>query len=1148
MDFRLLGPLEVRDGGAVLPLGGQRQRGVLAVLLLHANSVVSVDRLVDDVWGERAPRTVNAYVQNCVSRLRGVLGREVIETHPAGYLLRVREDDVDALRFARAVEAARRLEAPERAASLDDALALWRGQPLSEFAFDPFAQPEIARLEELRLEAIETRLDAQLELGLHGAALPELEALAVRHPERERLRYLQMLALYRAGRQHEALVAYQETRRALVEHFGLEPGDELRALERMILEQDPSLRPPRALPPAVRPTGACIVLAAEPYVTDADAIVDDLGGSVRARGDRLLAVWGLPRARDADALRALKAAVALHLSDSSVRVIVERASDVESFDAGFLDTASTGETLLGPRLLPLVAHAVDVVAHPSGAFRLLQLDRDAEPFPRRFQTPLVGRDDELARLRAELAETRSARVARQLLLLGDAGIGKTRLALAFTEREHGIVLWARCDGEPGSDPVADVVGQIEAVARTRGIGAETPKLAAAARQSGAERRWALRRMLESVAESTPVILVLDDLQWASQDVLDLVDYLAGWAQGAIFVLGLARPELLDRRPDFQAHAWHLARLPADEAIQLAESLPESRGLGASEIGSLANLAEGNPLYVEQIVAWARGDHVERFPPTIDLLIELRVAQLPEEERRTLERASVVGTTFWRGGVEAAAPEDERAGVGPALIALARRRLVHPAPAQLDEEDGFRFHHALIRDVVYGGIPLEARAAMHVAVAVSLGDDARLDALAGHHLERAAAVDSKWREEAARRLAAAGLRALGQIDAMPAIDLLSRAAALTDEGSKRREIDWGLATAIKFAGDAMHADALLEDVASRASAAGDEANELRARVEQVWRRLACGELAVDEALRLLRRAVSALSRAGDEFGVARAWDITAAVNGVYLLRASDAERAELRASRYYRRVGATTGAAAVRLAGAALLGPTPATEALEVCERLLRESDTPVWASFVQPFTADLLAMLGRFDEARAFLADAREGRAEFAEPGTLDTSWAVLAADVELRAGDVDEAERILEVALGRLRSTGNTEWIAAVGANLGRIRLLQGRPREALELAESALAAVPASHLFVRAAARPVGVTALARLGRLDEGLTSAAEGVAALEESDALVEQARARLALAEVLERAGDTAAARGRRAEAADLLTRKGDVTGIQALVG
>jgi DNA-binding SARP family transcriptional activator/tetratricopeptide (TPR) repeat protein len=1142
MDYRFLGPLEVRAGGAVLPLGGQKQRGVLAVLLLNANRVVSMDRLVDDVWGESAPRTVNAYVQNCVSRLRVVLGRDAIETHPGGYLLRVQADEVDALRFARAVDEARRLEAPERVASLGDALALWRGPPLVEFAFEPFAQPEIARLEELRLEAVEARIEAQLELGLHGATLAELEALAARHPGRERLRYLQMLALYRMGRQHDALVAYRETRRALVEQFGLEPGDELRALERMILEHDPALRPPTR-PEAVHATGACVVLAAQPPVAAGEEIVTRLGGTVRARGDALLGVWGVPRPHDADALRALQAAGALHGAGFPIRVVVERTSDVESFDTRLVDGASPGETVIGPRLLPLVAHAVDVVAHPAGGFRLLALDREAEPFPRRFDTPLVGRDEELARLRAELAAAQAAGAARQLILLGDAGIGKTRLALAFTERERGIVLWARCAMYAGGDAVTDIVDQVGPLALALDEEPEAPKLAAALAagggQAGAERRWALRRILEVLARSAPVIVVLDDLQWASTDVLDLVDYLVGWARGPIFVLGIARPELVDRRPDLQARACHIAPLRSEDAIRLAHALPESRARDPRELESVAELAEGNPLFIEQIVAWSREGHAESVPATIDSLVAMRVAHLPDEERRTLERASVVGTTFWREGVEVAALDHERHEVAAALMALVRRRLVRPA-VQVDMEDAFRFHHALIRDVVYGGISEKERARMHAAVAQSLGPDARLDALAGYHLERAAAVDPRWRDEAVRRLAAAGLRALRQIDPAPAIELLARAAPLTTEGPQRREIDWGVATAVKFAGDPARADALLEDVASRASAAGDEVNELRARVEQVWPRLGRGELAVDDALRLLERAVRRFEDARDDFGAARAWDITAALNAVYLLRAAMCENAERRAAVLYRRAGSTSGAADVRLAGAAWLGPTPADEAIRICERLLAESETPVWASFVQPFLADLLAMRGRFEEARTALAEAREARAEFAEPGTLDTSWAVLGADVALRAGELDDADRILTDALGRLRSSGNAEWIASVGANLGRVRLGQGRPREALELAESALATVPAAHLTVRVFARPVAATALAHLGRLDEALVEARESVAQLEESDALVEQARARLSLAEVLERSGEGVSAADRRAEAGDLLTRKGDL--------
>src|SRR3954454_7113184 len=308
MDFRFLGPLEVRSAGATLPLGGQKQRGVLAVLLLNANHVVTIDRVVDDVWGATPPRTVEAYVQNCVSRLRAILGRDAIETHAGGYLLRVAPEDVDAMRFVRAIEAAQTLAAPERVASLSEALGLWRGPPLAEFAYEAFAQPEIARLEELRLAALEGRLEAMLELGAHGAALPELEALSARHPGRERLRYLQMLALYRSGRQHEALAAYQDARRELLERFGLDPSEELRALERMILDQDPSLRQQHVAVATPEAIGAHVLLVAEPGGETVEALVEASGGVVRSIGQTVVGVYGMDGRRDDDALQALRAA------------------------------------------------------------------------------------------------------------------------------------------------------------------------------------------------------------------------------------------------------------------------------------------------------------------------------------------------------------------------------------------------------------------------------------------------------------------------------------------------------------------------------------------------------------------------------------------------------------------------------------------------------------------------------------------------------------------------------------------------------------------------------------------------------------------------------------------------------------------------
>jgi DNA-binding SARP family transcriptional activator len=241
LEFRVLGPLEVCSAGESLALGGPKQRALLALLLLRANEVVSIDTLVEDLWDEeRLPRTAPAYVQNCVSRLRKLFGAGRLETRPPGYVLHVDPEAIDARRFERLVREARLLPVQERAASLRDALAIWRGAPLADLAFESFAQAEIRRLEELRLAALEERIEAELELGMHADVAGELEALARENAARERLRRLQMLALYRAGRQVDALAAYQEARLALDE-LGLEPSEELRALERMILVHDPSL-------------------------------------------------------------------------------------------------------------------------------------------------------------------------------------------------------------------------------------------------------------------------------------------------------------------------------------------------------------------------------------------------------------------------------------------------------------------------------------------------------------------------------------------------------------------------------------------------------------------------------------------------------------------------------------------------------------------------------------------------------------------------------------------------------------------------------------------------------------------------------------------------------------------------------------------
>jgi DNA-binding SARP family transcriptional activator len=238
MEFRILGPLEVLSDGQVVDLGGAKQRALLGVLLLDANSVVSRDRLIDALWEGEPPDSATKALQVYVSGLRKLLGKERLETKPAGYALAVAPDELDLERF-------RVLRAEGRPA---DALRLWRGGPLSDFAQARFAQAEIARLQDLRLACLEERIDQDLKAGRHAELTGELEALVAEYPLRERLRGQLMIALYRSGRQAEALDAYQAARRALVDELGIEPGRELRELHQLILNQDATLDSAGAAP------------------------------------------------------------------------------------------------------------------------------------------------------------------------------------------------------------------------------------------------------------------------------------------------------------------------------------------------------------------------------------------------------------------------------------------------------------------------------------------------------------------------------------------------------------------------------------------------------------------------------------------------------------------------------------------------------------------------------------------------------------------------------------------------------------------------------------------------------------------------------------------------------------------------------------
>jgi DNA-binding SARP family transcriptional activator len=337
VEFSILGPLKVLDGGRDLTPGRAKQRALLATLLLHRNEVVGSDRLVEALWGEAPPASAATALHGHVSALRKLLGAERIGTHAPGYRLRVDPGELDLARFESLVAAARSAGPEERSARLREALALWRGDPLAELRDEPSAQQELLRLAELKVAALEDRLDADLERGRHRELVGELEALVAAHPFRERLRGQLMLALYRCGRQADALHTFQDARRALVSELGIDPGPALQRLQRQILDQDPALDPhPRArrAPERVELGEerklATVLLAgvdaaAAPgerldperlralqrtWVEAMSEVVATWGGTLeRDVGDTVMAVFGVPAVREDDAERALRAAV-----------------------------------------------------------------------------------------------------------------------------------------------------------------------------------------------------------------------------------------------------------------------------------------------------------------------------------------------------------------------------------------------------------------------------------------------------------------------------------------------------------------------------------------------------------------------------------------------------------------------------------------------------------------------------------------------------------------------------------------------------------------------------------------------------------------------------------------------------------------------
>jgi tetratricopeptide (TPR) repeat protein len=817
-----------------------------------------------------------------------------------------------------------------------------------------------------------------------------------------------------------------------------------------------------------------------------------------------MAVFGVPTLHEDDALHALHAASAMREQlgtlnaeldrDFGVRlearigvntgevVTGEAASrerlatgDAVNVAARLEQAAAPGEILLGAQTLELARDAVEVEpveplplkgkADPVAGYRLMRVLEGAPAFERRLDAPLVGRREELARVRGAFDQAVLGRSCRLVTLIGPPGIGKSRLALEVADALHGAadVLFGRClpYGEGITYwPLREIF--VDA-------GAEDELDAALAAGTPEEIFWAVRKTLEARARERPLVLVVEDIHWAEPTLLDLIEHLADWTRDApILLLCPARPELLDARP-----AWGAGRQNAETLTlePLAESevdeLIESR-LGGSQLeeearARIRRVAEGNPLFVEQLLAMlAEGGDADRVPPTIHALLGARLDALSGDERDLLERASVVGLEFEWEALGELAP-DRRRPPGGQLAALVRKELIRPHELI---EDTFRFRHMLIRDAAYERIPKDVRSDLHERFAGWLdGRGEEFEEIVGYHLEQAYRCVAELgpageraralAEQAAERLSASGRRAYARGDMHAAMNLLQRATALLPADDRRRlSILPTLGRALTEVAELERADSVLSEAVERGREACERAVGADAAVALSYLRLHTAPHGRYEQTRPeLEEAIRVFEELGDEAGLARALGVA----GILRFWQGEASAAIVdleRAARYARRVGdRVQEVESLRyVLVATLFGPTAVDVALERVEEIRAGAGANRTLEVTLLRTrGQLEAMQGRFDSARDLIAQAKVLAEELGLVWMLVGGLPSQAAYVELLASDASAAERELRPACEALERMGSWADFVSAAYRLADALFLQGRDEEALRLTELA-------------------------------------------------------------------------------------------------
>jgi class 3 adenylate cyclase/tetratricopeptide (TPR) repeat protein len=878
-------------------------------------------------------------------------------------------------------------------------------------------------------------------------------------------------------------------------------------------------------------------------------------------------------------------------------------------------SAQPGTVVIGEPTYRLVAHAVDVEpvepiaakgkTEAVAARRLLSVVPGTSIRARRLDSPMVGRSEELGLLRQALersiAETRCVLAT----VVGMPGVGKSRLVHEFASSvaEKALVLRGRClpYGEGITFwPIVNVVHQAAGITesdtpeevRSR-IKALLPegddrvvvldRVAAAvgleeeATWSINETFWAIRKLFESLARDRPLILVFDDIHWAESTFLDLIEYLEGWSKGfPILTLCIARPELSEARPGWATAATYpvtveLDPLGSDECDRLIENLLGPNVLAEGFRGRIAETAEGNPLFLEEMLGmlmddgrirreegrWvASGDEASvPTPSSIQSLLAARIEQLPNAERAILQRASVVGKVFWWGAVADLSPTADRARVSSQLQDLVRRGMVRPDRSDIVGHDAFRFRHILIRDAAYASLPRAARADLHERLADWIertvgGRIEEYEEIVSYHLEHAfhqkltasAERDRALAARASRLLASAGRRALDRNDVNAAVNLLSRASELDPtKGPDDLSIRLPLAQALQLAGVWQQASAVLTDLVERARAAGDRGLEWRARIRQGRIIAATTDVPSDEIMGTADRAIEIFAELGDEWGLSQSWSLLAWMQ-FNAGRAGEAQQANALAASHARSAGDTAAElwGLVGLTSNAIYGPMPVEEALVLChETLDRVKGQPGYEAAIFKSVALLEAMRGNFDAARSAIARTRFVWQELGNThglaGMTDT-----AGDIEWYAGDIDAEERERRSGYEAFRRMGAQGFQATWSAWLARPLVDLGRHEEALELTRESEAMAAEDDITAQIPWREARAMIQARKGEREESEKLAREAVEIAELTDWLNMQGDAQMALADVLRLAERTKDALDAARVALDRYERKGNV--------